>query len=225
MRIRLRRDPNDDPVTVVHLAAELAPFARTGGLGEAVSSLAHYQARSGIKSIIMMPLYKQVIEVATDLQPVGDPFPVIVGPRHEAARIYESRALMDNPRQGKPRILFIHNAEYFGRDQIYGDSQRRLSRQPSAFRVLLPGGTEHPAEGRHRPGAAARARLARGAGADLPAGVRLESGSRVLSPHVQSVLTVHNAGFQGHFSDGRDGRARAAVGVCTTSRSSSGTAG
>src|SRR5688572_24700620 len=113
----------NEPVTVVHLAAELAPFARTGGLGEAVSSLAHYQARSGIRSIIMMPLYKQVTEVATDLVPIGDPFPVIVGPRHEVARLYESRALMDNPRQGKPRILFIHNAEYFGREQIYGDSK------------------------------------------------------------------------------------------------------
>src|SRR5678816_4049296 len=91
----LTSGPSEDPVTVVHLAAELAPFARTGGLGEAVSSLAHYQARSGIKSIIMMPLYKQVTEVATDLTPVGDPFPVIVGPRHEVARLYESRALMD----------------------------------------------------------------------------------------------------------------------------------
>ena len=85
----LTSGPDNDPVTVVHLAAELAPFARTGGLGEAVSSLAHYQAKSGIKSIIMMPLYKQVTEVAEDLQPVGDPFPVIVGPRREEARIYE----------------------------------------------------------------------------------------------------------------------------------------
>ena len=50
---------NGDPVTVVHLAAELAPFARTGGLGEAVSSLAHYQARSGITSIMNMPAISQ----------------------------------------------------------------------------------------------------------------------------------------------------------------------
>ena len=85
----LTSGPSDDPVTVVHLAAELAPFARTGGLGEAVSSLAHYQARSGIRSIIIMPLYKQVLEVASDLEPVGDPFPVHVGPRREEGRLYE----------------------------------------------------------------------------------------------------------------------------------------
>src|SRR5690348_424813 len=82
----LTTGPANDPVTVVHLAAELAPFARTGGLGEAVSSLAHYQAKSGITSIIMMPLYKQATEVVTDLEPVGEPFPVQVGPRHEQGR-------------------------------------------------------------------------------------------------------------------------------------------
>jgi glycogen synthase len=118
----LTAGPNHDPVTIVHLAAELAPFARTGGLGEAVSSLAHYQARSGITSIIIMPLYKQVLDVANDLEPVGPAFPVQVGPRHEEGRLYESRALINNPREGKPRILFIHNADYFGREQIYGDS-------------------------------------------------------------------------------------------------------
>ncbi len=149
-----------------------------------MSSLAHYQARSGITSIIMMPLYKQVLEVATDLEPVGDPFPVRVGPRREEGRLYESRALMDNPRQGKPRILFIHNAEYFGRDQIYGDSRGDYRDNHRAVRVLLPGGAQRAAEGGAGARDAARARLARGAGADLPARVRRESGPRVLSTHV-----------------------------------------
>src|SRR5688572_13444885 len=52
--------PAGEPVSVVHLAAELAPFARTGGLGEAVANLALYQVRSGIRTSIIMPLYRQV---------------------------------------------------------------------------------------------------------------------------------------------------------------------
>src|SRR6185503_15986398 len=111
------------PVTVAHLAAELAPFARTGGLGEAVSSLAHYQALSGMTVLIFMPLYRQVRQVATDLEPVGDPFTVIVGPRTEQGQLFESRALKNNPAEGKPRILFIENARYFDRGEIYGDSR------------------------------------------------------------------------------------------------------
>ena len=43
-------------VRVVHLVAELAPFARSGGLGEAVNSLARFQAASGQWTAIVMPL-------------------------------------------------------------------------------------------------------------------------------------------------------------------------
>ena len=34
------------PVSIVHVVAELAPFARTGGLGEAVANLAKAQAKA-----------------------------------------------------------------------------------------------------------------------------------------------------------------------------------
>src|SRR6202043_1699557 len=36
--------PDGTPAPVVHLVPELSPYARTGGLGEAVSSLAKHQA-------------------------------------------------------------------------------------------------------------------------------------------------------------------------------------
>src|SRR5512134_1061535 len=52
--------PAGESVSVVHLAAELAPFARTGGLGEAVANLALYQVRVGLKTSIIMPMYRQV---------------------------------------------------------------------------------------------------------------------------------------------------------------------
>src|SRR3982751_3406924 len=72
--------PDGTPAPVVHLAPELSPFARTGGLGEAVSSLAKYQAASGIPVPVFMPLYG-VIRERVELQPVGPAFAVGVGPR------------------------------------------------------------------------------------------------------------------------------------------------
>jgi glycogen synthase len=72
--------PDGSPAPVIHLAAELAPFARTGGLGEAVASLAKYQAASGIPVTVFMPLYSQVRD-RTEVQPVGPAFSVTVGPR------------------------------------------------------------------------------------------------------------------------------------------------
>jgi starch synthase len=191
--------PGDEPVTVVHLSAELAPFARTGGLGEAVSSLAHYQARTGMKVAIIMPLYRQVLDVADDLEPVGAPFTVQVGPRAEEARLYESRALMGNPRQAKPRILFIQNAQYFGRDQIYGDSRgdypdndRRFAFFSLAALNALPGIATAPILLHAHDWHAALA----------PIYLRTydTDSDRELFRRTSSVLSVHNAGFQGHFA-------------------------
>lgn len=187
-----------EPVTVVHLAAELAPFARTGGLGEAVSSLAHAQAMNGLTTLILMPLYRQAAEAAGDLEPAGEPFPVVVGPRTEEGRLYESRALKGNPRQGKPRILFVENARYFDREQIYGDSRgdypdnhRRFAFFCLAALNALPTVAQAPvllhAHDWHT--------------ALAPVYLRVYDGApdRGFYRATSSVLTVHNAGFQGHF--------------------------
>jgi starch synthase len=191
--------PSGKPVTIVHLAAELAPFARTGGLGEAVSSLAHYQALTGLTSVIVMPLYRQVREVATDLVPVGEPFPVTVGPRTELARLHESRALQSNPAEGKPRILFIENAEYFDRDHIYGtaqgdypDNHRRFAFFCFAVLNVLPSIASMPVILHAHDWHAALA----------PVYLRVFDGGpqREFYRNTSSVLTVHNAGFQGQFA-------------------------
>src|SRR5436305_1470795 len=50
--------PDGTPAPVVHLVPELSPYARTGGLGEAVASLAKYQAASGIPVTVFLPLYE-----------------------------------------------------------------------------------------------------------------------------------------------------------------------
>jgi glycogen synthase len=72
----------------VHVAAELAPYARTGGLGEAVSSLAAHQAATGLPAAIVMPLYRQARARLPRLVPVGDPFEVTVGYRRELGRLF-----------------------------------------------------------------------------------------------------------------------------------------
>ena len=46
-----------EPVSVVHVTAEYFPFARTGGLAEAVSGLAHFQRAAGLNVLAVLPLY------------------------------------------------------------------------------------------------------------------------------------------------------------------------
>ncbi|MGH8534375.1 MAG: glycogen/starch synthase, partial [Gammaproteobacteria bacterium] len=54
-----------EPIRIVHFAAECWPFARSGGLGEAVASLATYQAAAGLPTTVVMPLYQQVRSVVS----------------------------------------------------------------------------------------------------------------------------------------------------------------
>lgn len=192
------QSPSGDPVTVVHLAAELAPFARTGGLGEAVSSLAHFQARTGMKVIIIMPLYKLAEEVVTDLEPVGEAYAVQVGPRLEQARLFESAGLRDNPARGMPRILFVHHPGYFGRDQIYGDSQGDYPDNDHRFAFFCMAALQALPRIATAP-VMLHAHDWHAALAPIYLRTHDTGAQRDFFRRATSVLTVHNAGFQGHF--------------------------
>jgi starch synthase len=184
------------PIRLVHLVAELAPFARSGGLGEAVNSLARFQAASGIPTSIVMPLYDTARENAPNIEPVGPPFSVRVGPRTELVRLWRFIAPPDHP-LAATSVYFIESEEYFARPHIYGpagsdylDNDRRYA----CFTV------------------AAIESLTAIAGAD-PVLLHAHDWHTALAPvylrtvyalddrfkRVKVVLSVHNAGFQGHF--------------------------
>ena len=102
---------------VVHLSAEYFPYARTGGLAEAVSGLASFQQRAGHRVVAMLPLYRSVRELAAGLVPAGDPFPVQVGPTTELAQLF--RVIGAGP---GPEVYAIAHPHFYDRPGIYGDS-------------------------------------------------------------------------------------------------------
>src|SRR5436305_14058326 len=91
--------PDGRRVRVINLVAELAPFARSGGLGEAVASLARFQVASGVPTAIIMPLYSMVRDTAPGIEPVGASFRVQLGSRIEPARLWRL-----SKRPGAPRV-------------------------------------------------------------------------------------------------------------------------
>jgi starch synthase len=176
------------------MAAELHPFARTGGLGEAVANLAKYQARAGIATLVLMPLYRQVRENAPALRPVSQPFEVVIGSRKEVARLWE----LDQKGEDGLRVLFVEHEGYFDREQIYGEAGRdypdnhvRFSFLSMAALQALPQLVRPPvvlhAHDWHT--------------ALVPVYFRVYGDRDWLLPFQNGavVLTVHNAGYQGHF--------------------------
>ncbi|MEO8562244.1 MAG: glycogen/starch synthase [bacterium] len=187
--------PDGTPAPVVHLAPELSPYARTGGLGEAVSSLAKYQAASGIPVTVFMPLYSAVRE-RTEIQPIGPAFAVTVGPRIETARLYEPVT----PHQpGQPRVVFVESEEYFDRPGLYGDdlgdypdNARRYALFARAVLVSLPRLLVQPPSIVH-------AHDWQTALASIY--LRNEFVAHPYYEGIRAVLSVHNAGYQGHFPE------------------------
>ncbi len=178
-------------VSAVHLTAEYHPFARTGGMAEAVSGLAEFQYRAGLDVSVFLPLYRTVRDVDPDLHPVGSPFTVQVGPRTEEARIFRSAERTDGP-----RVYFIEHREYFNRPGIYGeqavdypDNARRFALFALAALSALPRLVKPPfvlhAHDWHT--------------ALAPVYLRGVLGTERFGGQVPAVMSIHNPGYQGHF--------------------------
>ena len=187
--------PDGTPAPVVHLAPELSPFARTGGLGEAVASLAKYQAASGIPVTVFMPLYSAVRE-RVEIRPLGPEFAVSVGPRTETARLYEP-AVPHQP--GNPRIVFVESELYFDRPGLYGDdlgdypdNARRYAFFARAIMVALPRVLAQPPSIIH-------AHDWQTALANIY--LKTEFAAHPYYEGIRAILSVHNAGYQGHFPE------------------------
>jgi starch synthase len=187
--------PDGTPAPVVHLVPELSPYARTGGLGEAVASLARYQAASGIPVTVFAPLYG-VIRERFELQPVGPAFAVAVGPRVETARIYQPAT---PPAPGCPRVLFVESEEYFDRPGLYGDdagdypdNAQRYALFTRAVLVALP---------RVFPQAPCILHSHDWQTALTSVYLKTEFMAHPYYEGIRAVLSVHNAGYQGHFTE------------------------
>ena len=180
-----------EAVTVVHLTAEYFPFARTGGLAEAVNGLATFQQAAGHPTAVLMPLYRTVRDEAPDLQPVGQPFRVPLGGSSEEARLFRVAG-----RTRGAAVYFIEHLEYFNRPGIYGegggdypDNARRFAFFGLAACLALPRVAPGPVILHVHDWHTALA----------PVYLRTVLAGEPWAASAQTVVSIHNPGYQGHF--------------------------
>jgi starch synthase len=177
---------------VLHLTAELWPYARTGGLGQAVSGLAAHQAADGVDSNVLLPLYREARQHAGPLEPFGEPFPVTIGGQREELRCWREVA------EELPRKLFLDHPPSFDRGGIYSDNGNDYVDNHRRFALFARGAIE----------------VARMLGGDdgsliihahdwhaalAPVYLRHVHRDRADLQAMPCVVTVHNGGFQGVF--------------------------
>lgn len=183
--------PDGTPITVVHVAAEYYPFARSGGLAEAVANLARYQSRGGVRSLAILPLYRSARDKAGELVEVGEPFVVSLGARRETVRLLTPRT----PAPGA-RIYFIEHDELYDRPKLYGDAKGDYPDNPLRFGLFalasvmaIPMITDGPVLLHAHDWHAALALTF----------LRTRFADDERYRRVATVLSVHNAGYQGHY--------------------------
>src|SRR5688572_2493325 len=184
-------------VSVVHIVAELAPFARTGGLGEAVKSLAEFQCASGIPTAIIMPLYRQVHAVAPNLEPVGDPFIVQLGGTQELARLMQIAPDRRGRSRKEPRVYFLDHPHFFDRPGLYGESGYDYPDNPRRYAFFSLAALQ--AMPRIAPNAPVVLHAHDWHTALASVYLRTYFMGDEYYRQVRTVLTVHNAGFQGQY--------------------------
>ena len=59
-----------DPLKICHVTAELAPYAKVGGLGDVSGALPRHSSRLGHDVRVFMPLYLDINATREDFQPV-----------------------------------------------------------------------------------------------------------------------------------------------------------
>src|SRR5256884_3725167 len=182
----------DERIGVTHLTAEYWPFARTGGLGEAVSGLATCQAAAGLPTTVVMPLYQIVRETTPSLERTGHPLTVALGGHTERAWLYRTPPVPE----GGPQIFFVEHPDFFDRAGIYGDNGGDYpdNAQRFAFFCLaaLTALPEIAPETQVLHAHDWHTALA-------PVYLRTAFAGEPFHKQLAVVMSVHNAGFQGHF--------------------------
>jgi hypothetical protein len=103
---------------IVHLSAEVAPFAKTGGLGDVVGALPKAQAELGHEVVVVMPLYREVRRALSKLgivpEWVTEPMRI-----HLGFRAYEIGFLQAKLPGSSVPVYFIGSDMHFDRPHLY----------------------------------------------------------------------------------------------------------
>jgi len=117
-------------MNIVHIAAELSPIAKVGGLAEAVFGLLHASGKKGNLSVIL-PYYSCIDKNKIQSLKLKCSLPVAVGKSPKTAKIYQGKI-------NAFTVILIKEDSYFRKKNIYGYKD-----DPSRFLFLSKAALEY----------------------------------------------------------------------------------
>lgn len=106
---------NYQPRRVLFAAAEVAPFAKVGGLADVAGSLPRALHALGHDVRVIMPRYRSIDPRRFGLVPVGDPFHVSLG------QLGSTEVMLLRGSINHVPIYFVESPAFFDRPAIYGE--------------------------------------------------------------------------------------------------------
>jgi starch synthase len=174
-------------VNVLFVSAEVAPFAKTGGLGDVAGALPNYLRQAGHDVRVFMPLYSRIDLGRANFSFIGTSFDIHLGHHRYHIRIVTADTA--------PGTYFVHCPELYNRPGLYtqdADEHRRflalgwaalVTAQYMGFSPdVLHCNDWHTAL--------------------LPLTLKARFSWDRLFAHTKTLLTVHNLNYQGQFSSG-----------------------
>ncbi|HTF58001.1 MAG TPA: glycogen synthase GlgA [Planctomycetota bacterium] len=172
---------------IAEIASEVAPFSKTGGLGDVVGALPAHLAALGPDVLVVSPLHRSV--AAFDLERLPLRLKVPMGKTVTEARV--ARSILP----GTPvPAYFIDHPDYFDREYLYGEPEGDYPDNAARFAFFARAALElfkalgeipdivhvHDWQGALAP-------------------VYLKTAASLAFPKSKSVLTIHNLSYQGLF--------------------------
>jgi starch synthase len=124
-----------EPLKILLVAAEVAPFAKVGGLADVAGALPKALKAMGHDVRVVMPRYGSIDVEKFGLRPIVTNLGVPLAHQPVNANVLEGRIAGEVP------IYFIDNPQFFGRDGMYGfwdDDARFIYFSRAALEMLRP---------------------------------------------------------------------------------------
>ncbi len=173
-------------LSVLMVASEAHPFAKTGGLAEVSASLTDALGRLGHSVTLVLPRYRQVsIAGAERLQTR-----LALGDRLQPVSLYE-RHLSD-----RVKLVLVDVPELFDREGIYGSADGDFPDNALRFAVFSRAALEYPRLRAERPSVIHAHDWQAGL---VPVYQKMHLSNDPFVGGVPAVFTVHNLAFQGIF--------------------------
>jgi starch synthase len=172
---------------ILFVASEVAPWSKTGGLGDVAAALPRALAARGHAVSVVSPRYRRIDPASGGLVRMD-----------RAVRVRgEAGTLLAKEGPGQPTFYFVEHERFFGsRDGIYGDGWREYPDNAERFAYLCRAALALPAATGRRPAIVH--------GNDWQTGLcpyllRHEHGRDPALAGARTVFTIHNLAYQGVF--------------------------